>query len=117
DLEHLYVFFFDTYGDELGLHESIGLPMQLHAWNDETRFPAWASIARIPYFVPNPHADTGYTFWSGTDPRPVDLFTVGTQMLLYRCLAKGADPGGPQERFCATAEIGLGRYLQSRFRG
>ena len=116
DLERFYRHLFSEYGEALGLQESIE-PIEFRVWNDEEKFPGWTG-ARIPYFVPNPHADASFTFYRGTDPRPVDLITLATQQVLYRCLVLGASPGThPQDRLCAWLEIGLAQWFENRFRG
>jgi hypothetical protein len=115
DLERLYTFWFDAYGKRLQLAEAL-LPMDVQVWNDEKRFPGWTSVP-IAYFVPNPYANRTYTFFRGTDRRSHDLFAVGTQHILYRCLARDADPGAPKDRYCDWLEIGLGQWIQRRAHG
>ncbi len=115
DLERLYVLMFDEFGQSLVLAEALR-PMQIKVWKDEKEFPKWESGA-LPYFVPAPFDDAGNSYYPADGDRPVGLFEIGTQMVLYRCLARDGNPGGPQQRYCATAELGFARWMQSRMNG
>jgi hypothetical protein len=115
DLEALYVWWFDTYGPVLRPREVIP-PMQLHVWASEEKFPGWTEM-RIPYFIPAPYDDTGYTFFPPNSDRPRDLFGMGLQHILYRSLAYDQDCGSYKNRRCAWLELGLGQYADALFQG
>lgn len=115
DLEQMYVFLLVEYGEALQLREAVD-PMKIAVYRDEESFPA-RSEAAIPYFEPRPFTDTGWTFVRTPGARPFELFTVGTQMVLYRCLANDVNVQFPQDRLCAWAELGFGRFVQSRLSG
>ncbi len=115
DLEHFYDWFFLEFGEALQLHESLK-PMELQVWNSEDAFPGWVG-ARLPYYVPSPHSDRAYSFYRGVDKTPVDLYVLGTQLLLYRSLALNTSVSGPMDRICAWLELGFGQWIQSQWYG
>ena len=115
DLERCYASLFAEYGPALDLHECVER-MRMTVYASAEDFPARGSVA-IPYFEPRPFADMGYTYLRERDARPVELFGIAAPMILYRCLAGDPNLGDPQDRLCAWAEIGFGRFLQSRFSG
>lgn len=115
DLERLYVWWHDEFGKELQLDEIIK-PMRVKAWAKAEKFPAWSSD-KIPYYVPNPYQDQSFVFFDEGRNRPTGLFSVGSQHLLYHALARRADPGNQQNRFCDWLELGIGEWADSCFRG
>lgn len=115
DLERLYLFWFDEFGAALDLHEALEL-MDILVWNDEDKFPGWSG-ARLSYFIPKPFDDASYTFYPKKGDRPHDLFVVGSQHILYRCLALDPNLGDTKNRLCAWLEIGIGQWMQSQLEG
>ena len=115
DLEALYVWWFDTFGPVLRPRE-VMVPMQLHVWASEEKFPGWTEM-RIPYFIPAPYDDTGYTFFAAGADRPKDLFGMGLQHILYRSLAYDQDCGSYKDRRCAWLELGLAQWVDALFQG
>ncbi|HEX5051251.1 MAG TPA: hypothetical protein VFZ65_05730 [Planctomycetota bacterium] len=120
DLERLYVWWFDTFGEALRLREVVSPKMPVQVWRSRREFPPWSSIVQ-PYFRPrveNLEQSTSYTFFEDAAAgRATRLFEVATQHLLYRTLA--ADPPFPtaKERLCAWAEVGLGQFVEHCFAG
>ncbi len=115
DLERLYMYWFDQFGPELDLHHALK-PMEIRVWNDEEKFPGWSS-QRLSYFVPKPFDDAGFTFYLRGEERPYDLFLVGSQQILYRCLALDPNLGYPKNRLCAWLELGFGQWVQTQLAG
>lgn len=116
DLERLYLFWFDGFGEPLQLEEVMA-PMDVHVWRDPDEFPKWGFEPK-PYFVPDPHGDVGRTFYGKLRPdRPKMLFFVGTQDLIYHALAPGASVSGDRDRICAWLEVALGMYAENRLEG
>jgi hypothetical protein len=115
DLEQLGVWWIDTYGAALHLDEVLQ-PVDVHVHRDATSFPKWG-FRPIPYYVPEPHGDVAHTLWTGTAPRPRDLFFVGTQGLLYRTLIGNLASRDERDRACAWLEIGLPMLAETQFGG
>ncbi|MHC5063221.1 MAG: hypothetical protein ACYTG5_04530 [Planctomycetota bacterium] len=115
DLERLYLYWFDQFGPELDLYHALE-PMEVRVWNDEEKFPGWSSL-RLSYFVPKPFDDAGFTFYPRGEERPYDLFLVGSQQILYRCLALDPNLGYPKNRLCAWLELGMGQWVQTQLAG
>lgn len=116
DLEHLYQYWFDEFGQPLQLQEVVQ-PMRVRTWRNAEAFPKWG-FRPIPYYVPDPHGDEGRTFYQGTDPqRPRQLFFTGTQLILYHALAGSPQLADDRDRICAWLEIGLGMHAQSVLQG
>lgn len=119
DLERMYIYWHDTFGRELELDEIV-TPLPLRIFGTQDRFPALSS-EKLGYYVPHPYNEKSFIFFDEEEEigsaRPVDLFTVASQHLLYRALARDLDPGGQTERFCAALEIGLGRYVDNVLQG
>lgn len=115
DLERLYLHWFEQHGEALGLREALKL-MDVHAWKSEDAFPGVSSVKR-PYFVPYPFEDVSYTYFAGLAERPVQLFSVGTQHILYRCLVVAVTLGNRTDRIAAWLELGLGEYMEGLMQG
>lgn len=115
DLERLYVFLLAEFGEPLQLREAIQ-PMAISVRGRADDFSRRGNEA-IPYYEPHPFGDRGWTFLVAPNERPLDLFAVGTQMVLYRCLANDAAVSDPFGRLCAWAELGFSHHVQSRLHG
>ncbi|MBK8979025.1 MAG: hypothetical protein IPM29_24275 [Planctomycetes bacterium] len=115
DLERLAAWLFAEFGAPLQLSESL-TPMVVHVHADAGDFPSWSS-APLPYYVPPPFGDHGATWVEGAGPRPHRLFEVGAQLVLYRCLARGAFRSDAMDRPCPAAELGFARWVESCWRG
>jgi hypothetical protein len=122
DLERLYLWWLDTFGTELQLREVVAPKLTVLIWKDPKSFPAWSSFV-VPYFRARvatgaeAQESTSYTWFEGPTGRPVRLYEVAMQHLLYRTLADDPDEGSPKQRLCAWAEIGLGEYVNGLFQG
>ncbi|MCA8941899.1 MAG: hypothetical protein KDB80_05000, partial [Planctomycetes bacterium] len=115
DLERLYVWWLDEHGPALQLEEILE-PLPLKVFDHDSNFPALSS-QWMGYFVPKPYDDRTYLFYEENQRRPKQMFTMASQHLLYRTLVGDADPGGPQERFCAWIEFGVSQWAESQFHG
>jgi hypothetical protein len=115
DLEALYVWWFDEFGAALRPREVLQ-PMDVFVWSQIDKFPGWTEM-RIPYFIPAPYDDTGYTFFEPGNERPKDLFGIGLQHILYRSLAYDTDAGSRKNRRCAWLELGLAQWVDAVFVG
>ncbi|MBL8734295.1 MAG: hypothetical protein JNN13_18105 [Planctomycetes bacterium] len=116
DLEQLGVAFYDRFGKELQLKETL-LPVEVFAHRNSDQFPKWG-FRPVPWYEPPPHGDVGHTFYQGPAPlRPERLFFVGTQGLLYRSLIGEADRGNDRDRVCPWLEIGLGMVMEFSMQG
>lgn len=122
DLERLYVWWMDTFGIQLELREVVTPKLPVHVWGDPKSFPAWSSFV-VPYFRPRvangleASESLSYTWLEKNAGRPVRLFEVGIQHLMYRTLADDPDLLSPKNRLCAWAEVGFGQYVERMFRG
>lgn len=115
DLERLYLWWLDEHGASLELQELLE-PINLKIFAEDSQFPPLSS-SKLGYFVPFPHDDRCYVFYEKREERPSHMLTMASQALLYRVLANNADPGGPEERFCAWLEFGLSQWAESQFSG
>jgi hypothetical protein len=115
DLERLYLFMFDGYGEQLDLHEVLR-PMPVFAWKDKEAFPGWTEL-RIPYYYPPLHAEGAYTFFDGQSGRAAALFRVGVESMLNRSLAVDAVYASAEDRLCDWFEIGFGQWIESQLGG
>jgi hypothetical protein len=131
DLERLYIYWFDAFGDELRLREALGKKLQVQIWAERGQFPVLAGTGH-PYFRPrvevnntlDPSGSTGLepsnsaTYFDGPQAgRATRLFEVATQHLMYRTLADDPAFPTPKERLCAWAEVGLGQYVDRMMQG
>lgn len=119
DLERLYVWWFDRFGERLRLHEVLE-PLDVQIWRDASDFPAWSSL-RMPYFRvavegPLPLSAASYTYYDNAE-RPERLFEVATQHLIYATLADSPVLQNVKDRLCAWAEVGFGQWVESGFGG
>ncbi len=116
DLEQLGVAWFERFGQDLQLRESLQ-PIQVVAHRNVDEFPKWGFRPQ-PYFVPAPHGDIGRTFYAGAAPvRPEKLFFVGTQGLLYHTMIGEVGRQDDRDRVCAWLEVGFGMVMQQTMDG
>lgn len=116
DLEQLGVAFYDRFGKELQLAETLE-PIEVFAHRNSDHFPKWG-FRPVPWYEPPPHGDVAHTFYQGPSPlRPERLFFVGTQGLLYRSLIGEADRGNDRDRVCPWLEVGLGMVMEFTMQG
>jgi hypothetical protein len=112
DLEKLYLFWMDTFGEPLHMREAIE-PIDVHVWSSQFKFPKISAV-QLPYYeIKNDYAAT---FFKPDAKRPEQLFVVATQALIYATLVEsGAAPD--RAHLCAWAEVGLGLWVESAFDG
>ena len=115
DAERLHLWWLDEYGNKLELDEILE-PLPIKAYAERDDFPGLSSQTRA-YFLPNPHNEKSFVFFEEHQDRPTEFFTTLSQHILYNSLARDADPGAPQARFCDWLEIGIGQWAESCFRG
>ncbi len=116
DLEHLGVVWQQHFGEALRLHEVLQ-PMEIVAHRNADVFPKWG-FRPVPFYVPAPHGDVGRTFYAGPAPvRPLQLFFVGTQALLYHTLIGEVNRQDDRDRVCAWLEVGLGMFMEHTMQG
>lgn len=115
DLESLYQWWFTTFGKALGLRE-VMRPMVIETWRNPESFPKWG-FRVVPFHVPDPHGDTGRTFYATNPDRPRLLFFLGTQGILYHALAQNPRMQDDRDRICPWLEIGLGMVAESVLQG
>jgi hypothetical protein len=116
DLEHMGVVFYDRFGQDLGLRETLA-PVELLVHRNEGTFPKWGFRA-LPYFVPPPHGDRGHTFYAGPQPtRPERLFFVGAHGLLHRAIIGDVNRANDRDRTCPWLEIGLSMWFEHQMQG
>lgn len=118
DLEHMYVWWFDTFGEALRPREVIGDLMDFHVHRGVDGFPAWSST-QLPYYVPQPNGDFSASYVDGPESSPALLLQLGSEQLLYNTLADGMGVGqiDLKDRLAAWIDVGLGRWIQSSFSG
>jgi hypothetical protein len=115
DLERAGAFLYATFGEDLQLHEALQ-PVRVVTSRNADAFPKWG-FKPLPYFVPEPHADEGRTFFAGEPLRPRLLFFVGTHGLLYHGLIGPANPRDDRDRVCAWVELGLSMFVEQSLGG
>lgn len=112
DLERLYLFWMDTFGEPLRMNEAVK-PIDVHAWSSRFKFPKISAV-QLPYYdVKNEHAAT---FFRADAKRPEQLFAVATQALIYATLVENKAIHA-RSHVCAWAEVGLGLWVESAFDG
>ncbi len=120
DLERLYLWWHEEFGEELGLYEVVGTKLAVQVWRDRSSFNALSSDGH-PYFQhrmegTNEEARCSTYFVAESPERPTRLFEVATQHLLYRTLAD--DPALQNgHRYCGWGEVGLAQYVERRLGG
>ncbi len=115
DLEALYADWFSRFGEALRLQPALA-PMAIEVSRDLGSFAKWG-MRPLPFHVPDPHGDVGRTFYGADPERPRLLFFLGTQAILYHCLAGNPSLRDDRDRVCPWLEIGLGMWAESRFQG
>ncbi|MCB9881791.1 MAG: hypothetical protein H6834_08385 [Planctomycetes bacterium] len=115
DLERLYVWWFDAFGEPLNLQEVLD-PMDFHVWKSAESFPGWTEM-RLAYYIPRPYDDIAYSFVRAQGSRPENLLRLGMEHILNRALAVDADPGSRKNRVCAWMELGVGQWAETFFDG
>lgn len=116
DLEHLGVAFYDRFGKDLQLEETLQ-PIVVETSRQSGEFQKWG-FRPLPYYKPPPHGDVARTFYAGVAPtRPEKLFFVATQGLLYRSLIGEVNQQSDRDRICAWLEVGLGMYMENAMQG
>ena len=121
DLERLYAYWFEEFGEALQLTEALAPKLPVWVWRDRADFPAWAST-KLPYFRPRTQTplepSRSFLYFADAQAaRPAWLFEVATQHLLYRTLADDPALWTQKDRLCGWAEVGFGQYLERRFGG
>jgi hypothetical protein len=115
DLERLYLFFFERFGEKLDAYEVL-TPVPVLAWKDKAKFPGWTQL-RIPYYHPPQTPEGVYTFFDGEAGRADSLFRVGVEALLNRCVAVDAVYPTYEHRLVDWFEIGFGQWVDSQLSG
>ncbi|GAB4148841.1 MAG: hypothetical protein Fur0037_17140 [Planctomycetota bacterium] len=114
DLERLYGFWFEQYGEALAL-QHVAEPMRIDFWPNRDSFPRWGQRP-LPYYTPDPFGDLARSF-HGEGERPELLFFAGTQCILYHAMAGNPRMAHERDRLCPWLEIGLGMLAESVMKG
>jgi len=116
DLERMGVWWYDNFGEDLGLLETLQ-PVDVLAMRDASQFQKWG-FRPVPYYVPSPLGDQVRTFYAGPNPkRPRLLFYCGAQGLLYRSLIGSFSAANNRDRVCPWLEVGLPMLAEQVFAG
>jgi len=134
DLEHLYCTFMDEFGKQLVVPEFVdrqdcGMTMHVFREKEDRGYKdyIWAD-RKDPYYDPSRQSKTkkgnpnlAFTYYQGKSERPLQLFDIGTQQLIYSLMyygrRKGGELGSWANRFSTWAEFGLGHWYERRRRG
>ena len=116
DLERTAVWWYDNYGEALGLLEALE-PVEIAVMRDATRFQRWG-FRPMPYYALSAYGGQARTFYTGANlKRPKLLFYTGAQGLLYRSLIGDFIPQDDSTRICPWLEVGLPMLAQQVFAG
>lgn len=134
DLERLYLFWMDGLGAELQATEDVDAPdeeemtVRLFREKDDRGFTEILSSEREPYYDPSTTTATrggnpnlAFTYFEPGSGRPLRLFDLGTQQLLYSTLVLGktlgSAPADARTRHAHWAELGLGYWVERQLHG
>lgn len=114
DLERVYQWWHERFGESLHLYELVGEKVLFEVWRDRESFPGLNKF-KHPFFqhrIEDTQPPLVRCYFDGPSTgRPVRLTEVAVQALLYRTLAD--DPGvRTTHRLCGWGEVGLARYAE-----
>ncbi|MFY9343840.1 MAG: hypothetical protein WAT39_15225 [Planctomycetota bacterium] len=114
DLERVYLWWHERFGESLRLYELVGEKVLFEVWRDRESFPGLNKLEH-PFFqhrIEETQPPLVRTYFDGPSAgRPVRLAEVAVQALLYRTLAD--DPAlSSRHRLCGWGEVGLARYAE-----
>ncbi|MCA8957628.1 MAG: hypothetical protein KDC87_16250 [Planctomycetes bacterium] len=112
DLERLYLFWEDTFGEGVRMREALA-PMPVYVWRSLLQFPALTS-KRLPYY--DLQRDVAMTYYRPDGKRPEQLFGVAAQAMIYHTFGDVRPQPNPRHA-CAWAEIGIAQWVEDAFDG
>lgn len=126
ELEFFYHAWVTEFGRELQPREVLE-PMGVQVWREREKMPA-LSTRRDPYYEPgalfasaSTSPNSCYSYYEEEGVRPVRIFDLATQQMLYTSLlnerTRGSSSGQTYLREAAALEVGLGHWFGSQFTG
>ena len=126
DLERMYLTFLSEFGEELAPLEVLD-PLDIEVYGDVDRFPRLSSAGHAYFAVGGAGGGAAYgtrssrafTYQPAGAKRPVRLFDVAIQHVLYATLldgpTAGSSSGDVYDRHAAWVEVGFGHWFAIRF--
>jgi hypothetical protein len=139
DLEHLYLYWMDTFGEAVRAGETVDEPnierMTWQVHRERSSYKDSPSQLLEPYYDPSRQTSAGNGssnlamtyFWRAEDfkelstPRPTEFVSVAVQQLLYSLLLMSRTVGGPPPdaitRHSHWLEVGFGYWMLRQWGG